>query len=104
MNQIFERWVDCRNDRLKIDKSEFLGLFKSGLSDSELREALAGFRGSDVVFERIRKVLDVGSLAEQVYLQNPSISDAESTAVAARAWLDELARFCSDGGASNGYA
>lgn len=98
MYQILENWIGYREDRLKIDKSEFLGLFKAGLSDNELCQALVGFQGSDIVLERLRKVLDAGRLDEHVYLQTPPIFNAELTAATARAWLNELARFCKDGG------
>ncbi len=94
MNEILSEWERYCEGDWDVDKSHFLGLFKSGLTDQELRRALRFFSHSDHIEQRIRAALGAGHLGEYAYLQRPTMKDAHRTKVLAQAWLDEQAKFC----------
>lgn len=93
MNQILVDWVDLCEGRVDHEDCHFLGLFKVGLEGEDLRQALKYLPSSEEIERRLLDVLKAGTLENYAYLQNPPIVDRAITRAAARAWLDECARF-----------
>jgi len=94
MNQLLDDWNDLCSGRRDFDKSNFLPLFKAGLTDSELSSVFKYFDHADEMESRARKILRAGYLGQYVYLQQPKISDRQQLLVAATAWIREQGRFC----------
>ncbi len=94
MNELLDDWNDLCSGRRELDKSNFLPLFKAGLTDSELSSVFKYFDHAEEMESRTRKILRAGYLGEYVYLQQPKISDRQQVLAAATAWIREQGRFC----------
>lgn len=94
MNQLLNDWEKYCEGELDADDSNFLGLFKSGMTEQEVTRALRYFPGSEQIEQRLWRVLHAGYLGEYMYLQRPQMIDVSRTSALARTWLDELSRFC----------
>ena len=94
MSELLDDWNDLCPGRRELDKSNFLPLFKAGLTDSELSSVFRYFDHAEEMENRTRKILGAGYLGEYVYLQQPKIQDRQQLLVAATAWIREEGRFC----------
>jgi hypothetical protein len=100
MNELLNEWEKYCEGELDTEDSHFLGLFKSGVTEQEVKRALRYFPGSDQIERRIWRVLRAGYLGEYMYLQRPRMVHIDRATVLARSWLDEQARFCAELGLS----
>jgi len=98
MNELLDDWNDLCSGRRDLDKSDFLPLFKAGLTDSELSSVFKYFDHAEELESRTRNILRAGYLGEYVYLQQPKIQDRQQVLVAATAWIREQGRFCGHSG------
>lgn len=96
MNELLNDWEKYCQGELEADDSHFLGLFKSGLTEHEVKRALRYFPASGEIERRLRRVLGTGYLGEYMYLQRPGMADINNVTALARSWLDEQAKFCGE--------
>lgn len=94
MSELIDDWKRYCQGTLEADKSHFLGLFKSEMTDVELQSALEFFPAAGELKERLNRVLSAGALERHLYLQRPPVTDCQSLLTAARAWLQEQEHFC----------
>lgn len=96
MNELLNDWERHCEGELDTDDSHFLGLFKSGMTEQEVKRTLRYFPGSDQVEQGLWRVLRAGYLGEYIYLQRPRMVDISRTSALALTWLDEQANFCAE--------
>ncbi|OWQ49594.1 hypothetical protein CEE60_19445 [Stenotrophomonas maltophilia] len=82
----------------EFDKSHFLGLFKCELDEDQLRSIFSDGPTGTELHRRTKEVLDASVLDDYLYFQPKSPDDRSVLVSAAKAWLQELASFCSDRG------
>lgn len=98
MSELLDDWKHYCQGALDVDKSHFLGLFKTGMTDKELQSALQFFPAPEALKERLNGVLAAGSFGSGLYLKRPAVTDMDKLVTAAKAWLRELERFCASTG------
>ncbi|MCS5515070.1 hypothetical protein NWF32_05185 [Pseudomonas qingdaonensis] len=91
---LLDDWIACREGRVVLDSSHFLGLFKEHGSDAELAQIFAGFAQADALQARAQQVLAAGSLDSSLYLLPQRGCDEGRLKAAALAWWNEQARYC----------
>ncbi|OUM35780.1 hypothetical protein B8W70_02010 [Pseudomonas sp. 1239] len=89
---LLDDWIACREGRVVLDSSHFLGLFKEHGSDAELAQIFAGFAQADALQARAQQVLAAGSLDSSLYLLPQRGCDEGRLKAAALAWWNEQAR------------
>jgi hypothetical protein len=94
MNELLNDWYDLCEKRKEIDKSHFLALFKSGLSDTELASVFKYFPFAQEMSDRLKRLFKAGHLGEYIYLQPGTVGSQSEVGLAAEAWIREQARFC----------
>lgn len=78
MSELIDDWTRYRQGTLDVDKSHFLGLFKSEMTDVELQSALEFFPAAGELKDRLNRVLSAGVLERHLYLQRPPVTDCQS--------------------------
>lgn len=94
MNELLEDWHNYCQGKCELDKSHFLGLFKTEMTDAELASVFRYFSSAEEMDLRLRKVIEAGYLGAYVYLQRPTLLERADVAAAASAWIQEQGRFC----------
>jgi len=78
MSELIDDWKRYCQGALEMDKSHFLGLFRSEMMDVELQSALEFFPAAGELEERLNRVLSAGVLERHLYLQRPPVTDCQS--------------------------
>ena len=94
MNESLKEWLECCAGRLDRDSCNLLGLFKSGLTQSELASVFGPFPHSQEMLRRVNRVLDAGNISGYIYLQQPKLGDSAQVIAAGKQWLAAQVRYC----------
>lgn len=98
MNNLLNDWTLFCKGKCYFEKSHFLGLFKTQLDDEQLLSVFTGIPLGAELCQRTKNVLNASRLADHLYFQPRSDGDRAFMVYAAKAWLEELSRFCIDRG------
>lgn len=98
INGLLEDWRNYCQGKCELDSAHFLGLFKTNLTDVELKSVFKYFEHAEEMEIRILKVFHAGYLGEYMYLQQPKLLDRQQVIAAAEAWIREQAHFCNTSG------
>ncbi len=94
MNEALKEWLECCAGRLEAESCNLLGLFKSGLTKSELASVFGPFPHSQEMLRGVNRLLDAGNLSGYIYLQQPKLGDSALVIAAAKQWLTAQVRYC----------
>ena len=96
MKKILRDWINFCADVQSFDKSHFMGLFKTNLSNEDLQLIFKNFMKSDELIYRTENVLNSGSLSNRIYLHPLSKNklDADSLKEIAYKHILEQKKIC----------